>query len=159
MDQTDLYCQVTREKFLSQESLHREFGAKASNMLGFGTALIGVGAIILNLSGTEFNLGDRSLLTFFALIFTFLLTAIFSLIVLLGRTWGNGPTVESLASALNCDQDRDYAKLVGDGYKKSVNDNWRVLDSKACALKCGVVSLVLESIAVAVLGFLHMWSL
>ena len=123
MDQTDLYCQVTREKFSSQESLNREFGTKASSMLAFGAALLGAGAITLNFSDSKLTLSDPPVQAFIALIGTFLWTAASSLFVLLTWRWGNGPTVSSLAKALNHHQDREYAKLVGDEYMKSVNAN------------------------------------
>ena len=44
MNKYDLYYQVTLEKLQNQETLHTEFGTKASNILTFGAALIGVGA-------------------------------------------------------------------------------------------------------------------
>ena len=151
MDKVDLYCQVTREKLLTQDSQNREFGAKASSMLGFGAAMIGFGAIILNLSGDD-GAGGWILLIFIMLILAFLVTACCGLFVLWTRDWGNGPTVKSLAKTLDSDADSEYARAVGDAYGKSVDDNWCVLDRKATALRWGVAALALESLMVAILG-------
>ena len=158
MDQIDLYCEVTREKFLNQETLNREFGTKASTMLGFGAALVGVGGIILNPSGTKLGLGVPAFWAFGALIVFFLLTATFSLKILWPRSWGRGPTVADLASRIDAYEDCKFTKLMGDAYNKSVTDNWPVLDRKAFFLQCGVASLAVEAFAVAAVGMLRFWS-
>ena len=158
MDQIDLYCEVTREKFLSQESLNREFGAKAGTILGFGAAVIGAGVITLNLSGINLGPGVPAFWAFIALIVAFLSTATFSLLILWPRSWVHGPTVSSLAKALGHYEDRHLTKLVGDQYKQSVDNNWCLLDSKARFLVCGVASLAIETCAVAVVGILQFWS-
>ena len=80
MDQIDLYCEVTREKFLNQESTNREFGARASTLLGFGAAMIGAGVITLNLSGIKLGPGVPAFWVFIGLIVAFLSTATFSLL-------------------------------------------------------------------------------
>ena len=158
MDQIDLYCEVTREKFLSQESLNREFGAKAGTILGFGAAVIGAGVITLNLSGIKLGPGVPAFWAFIALILAFLSTAIFSLLILRPRSWEHGPTVSSLAKALGYYEDRDLTKMVGDQYKQSVDNNWCLLDRKAIFLEYGVASLAIETLAVAVVGILQFWS-
>ena len=158
MDQIDLYCEVTREKFLNQESTNREFGARAGTMLGFGAAMIAAGVITLNLSGIKLGPGVPAFWAFIALIVAFLSTATFSLLVLWPRSWGHGPTVSSLAKALGYYEDRDFTKLVGDAYKQSVDNNWCLLDRKAIFLGYGVASLAIEAGAVAAVGILRFWS-
>ena len=45
--QVDLYCQIGRERLLSQEWQYREFATKAINYLTFGSGMIGIGAAVL----------------------------------------------------------------------------------------------------------------
>ena len=158
MDRIDLYYEVTRVKLLSQESLNKEFGAKAGTILGFGAAMIAAGVITLNLSGIKLGPGVPAFWAYIALIVAFLSTATFSLLILWPRSWEHGPTVSSLAKALGYYEDRDLTKLVGDEYKQSVDSNWCLLDSKARFLVCGVASLAIESCMVAAVGILQFWS-
>ena len=128
MDQIDLYYEVTREKLLNQESLNKEFGTKASSILGLGAALIGAATIILNLSDIKLGLGILAFGVFgvfILLVVAFVCTAVLSFLVLWPRSWGHGPTVSSLAKDLGYYEDRVLTKLVGDGYKQAVDSNWR----------------------------------
>ena len=50
VSQVDLYCQIGRERLLSQKRQNSEFATKAINYLAFGSGMISVGAIVLRLS-------------------------------------------------------------------------------------------------------------
>ena len=158
MDRIDLYYEVTREKLLNQESLNKEFGTKASSILGLGAALIGAAGIILNLSDTALGPSMPAVSFSIVLVVAFVCTAVLSFLVLFPRDWGHGPTVSSLADALGNYGDCDLTKLVGDEYKQAVDSNWRILDQKACFLTCGVVAIAIETGALAALGILRAWS-
>ena len=51
MDKAAVYYQATLERLQSQETLHAEFGSKAVHLLTVGGAFIGIGTLVLSLSG------------------------------------------------------------------------------------------------------------
>ena len=157
MDRIDLYYEVTRDKLLSQESLNKEFGAKASNLLGFGAAMIGAGVIILNLSGAKLGPDVPAFWVSIVLVLAFVSTALFGLNVLWNRPWEHSPTASGFAKHLHGYQSNTLTEWVGDEYARSVDHNKGALIQKATALQWGVTSLTLEALLVAVLGILCCW--
>ena len=151
MDRVDLYCQITREKYLSQEWLNREFGTKAGAILSIGAAVVGAGTVIFTLSEAT---QEAPFWVFLGLICTFLVVATLSVYILSPRQWYNGPNVTDLASRLDSPEEHDLTKLVGDVYADSVKRNKSVLDAKGVALQWGAISLAVESTLLASLGAL-----
>ena len=152
MDRVELYYQITREKYLSQEWLNRELGTKAGAILSIGAAVVGVGTVIFTLSEAT---QEAPFWVFLGLIFTFLVVAILSGYILWPRTWHNGPNVTDLASRLDSPEEHDLTKLVGDVYASSVEHNKSVLNAKETALQWGAISLAVESTLLATLGVAH----
>ena len=157
MNKYDLYYQVTLEKLQNQEALHTEFGTKASNMLAFGAALIGVGAVALNISESDSTPSAALLVVFFLLLLSFLSTAFWSLYTLWPRPWEHSPEASKFAEHLDSYDDSVLTEWVGDEYRRSVTSNLSVLDKKAKALRWGMVSLAGEALMVAVLGLFCCW--
>ena len=124
MNRVDLYCQITREKYLSQEWLNRELGTKAGAMLSIGAAVVGAGTVIFTLSKATY---EAPFWVFLGLIFAFIVVAALSIFILSPRSWRNGPQVSDLASRLDSPEEHDLTKLVGDVYADSVDHNKNVL--------------------------------
>ena len=154
MNKYDLYYQVTLEKLHNQEALHTEFGTKASNMLTFGAALIGVGAVVLRFSESDPTPSATLSSAFVLLMLAFLSTAGWSLYSLWPRNWEHSPKAGRFAEHLASYDDNVLTEWVGDEYGRSVESNRSVLEKKANALRWGMVSLAGEALMVAVLGFL-----
>ena len=151
MNQTDLYCDVLRGRYHSQESLNRDVGAKAAGVLSVGIALVGAGAIILKIS----NADDLApLMAFLVLLGTFALTALSSLLTLYPRDWRYGPKTADLVDMLGAYQDHEITRVTGDIYGKAIAYNQKVLASKAIALQAGTISLALTVGALAALAIL-----
>ena len=159
MDRIDLYYEVTREKLLNQESLNKEFGTKASSILGLGAALIGAATIILNLSDIKLGLGIPAFWVFIVLVVAFVFTAIFCISVLRLRDWQHSPTASGITKRLNGYKDETLTEWVGDEYGRSVEYNRGALRDKATALQRGATCLTLEAFMVALLGILCCWPL
>ena len=111
MDRIDLYYEVTREKLLNQESLNKEFGTKASSILGLGAALIGAATIILNLSDIKLGLGIPAFWVFIVLVVAFVFTAIFCISVLRLRDWQHSPTASGITKRLNGYKDENAHRV------------------------------------------------
>ena len=157
MNKYDLYYQVTLEKLQNQEALHTEFGTKASNILTFGAALIGVGAVVLNFSDSDSTPGATLFSAFILLMLAFLSTASWSLYSLWPRSWEHSPEAGKFAGHLGSYDDNVLTEWVGDEYRRSVESNLSVLGKKSNALKWGMVSLAGEAVMVAVLGLFCCW--
>ena len=151
MDRIDLYCQIAREKYLSQEWLNRELGTKAGAILSIGVAVLGAGTVIFTLSEAPH---EALFWVFLGLICIFLVVAALSVYILSPRNWYNGPNVTDLASRLDSPEEHDLTKLVGDVYADSVKHNKTVLDAKGTVLQWGAISLAAESTLLAILGAL-----
>ena len=157
MNKYDLYYQVTLEKLQNQEALHTEFGSKASSMLTFGAALIGVGAVVLNFSEANPTPGTALFWVFIVLISAFLSTAGWSLYALWPRNWEHSPKASEFANHLVSYGDNVLTEWVGDEYRRSEERNRSVLDKKVSALKWGMMSLAVEAFMVAALGLFCCW--
>ena len=157
MNKYDLYYQVTLEKLQNQEALHTEFGTKASNILTFGAALIGVGAVVLRFSESDPTPSATLFSAFILLMLAFLSTAFWSLYSLWPRYWEHSPEAGKFAGHLGSYDDNVLTEWVGDEYRRSVESNLSVLGKKANALKWGMVSLAGEAVMVAFLGLFCCW--
>ena len=154
MNKTDLYCDVLRGRHLSQEWLNREFGARVGSMLGFGVALVGAGAIVLNTSQVS---GIAPVVIFAVLFGGFALTAVSSVPILGPRDWRYGPKTSDLTDLLGEYEDHEVTRVTGDIYGRAVEQNQKVLRHKAKALWTGIAGLMVETIALAVLAGLAYW--
>ena len=167
MNQDDLYCEVLRGRHLSQETLNTEFGTKASSMLSFGAALVGAGAIILNISkrneaASLWAFNETALLfwAFIALLVTFALVVISSLLTLYLRDWSYGPKTCDLTNMLDSSEnheDHKIARVTGDIFGKAIEYNQKVLQRKGSALRFATACLALESGTLAALAILSYW--
>ena len=155
MDRVDLYYQITREKYLSQEWLNRELGTKAGAILSIGAAVMGAGTVIFTLSEAPH---EALFWVFLGLICTFLVVATLSIYILSPQKWYNGPNVTDLVSRLDSPEEYDLTKLVGDVYADSVEHNKCVLNAKGTVLQWGAISLAVESTLLATLGALSYFS-
>ena len=147
MDKSDIFYQVARENYLSQEWLNREFGTKGGTMVGFGGGLLAAGAVILSFSG-----GLLAFAAFLVLVLTFVSAVVCSLNVIWLSDWRPGPKVTGANELLDAWDDQAFTREVGTEYSKSVEFNRPVLSRKAEYLNAGAVSLGLEAGALAVLG-------
>ena len=147
MDKYDLFYQVARDNYASQEWLNREFGTKGGTMVGFGGALVAAGAIILSFSGTLL-----SFMVFLALVVAFLAAVIFSLNVIWLHDWRPGPKVTNAVPILGDFEHDAFTIEVGTEYSKSVDYNRSVLERKAEYLNLGALSLGVEAVGLALLG-------
>ena len=159
MDKSDLYYRVTLEKLQGQEALHREFGTKASNLLALGAAMIGVGAVVLNLTGAGPKPSAPLIWVFGPFLGAFVFTGFFSLKVLWLRPWEHSPDASAFAGHLDDYEADALTEWVGDEYARSIGLNQRVLDTKENALKWGMISLAAEAVMLATLGFFCCWQL
>ena len=143
MDPIDLYCAIGRERLLNQEWLHREYGTKASVLVGFGGILVGAGVAIVTIPATDhswFSFG-----VFMLVAVAFLWSSLWSSTIFWTKDWNNGPCLLSLPAP---------PEIVGNSYRDAVTDNWRVLDKLSNRLRLGVTGLMAEAIALATLGII-----
>ena len=147
MDKYDLFYQVARDNYASQEWLNRELGTKGGTMVAFGGAIVAAGAVILSFSGTIL-----SFITFLVLVIAFVFAVIFSLNVIWLNDWRPGPKVTNAVPILANFEHQDFTIEVATEYSISVEFNREVLGRKAEYLNLGALSLAVESIALAFLG-------
>ena len=150
--QVDLYCQIGRERLLSQEWQNREFATKAINYLAFGSGMIGIGAVVLRLSQPESAM--LALWAFIVLAVLFAPAAAAGIYTLIPSEWRYGPDLGSMSQDL--DNER-FTEGVADAYAKAIKENWRILDLKARMLALGAISLLLEAVALTFLVVLCHW--
>ena len=147
MTKSDLFYQVARENYASQEWLNREFGTKGGTMIGFAGAILAAGAIILNFSATL-----PSFIVFLLLAIAFVVAIASSLQVIWLSDWRPGPKVKDAVAIFDNFTDHEFTIEVGTEYSKSVEFNREVLNRKAKYLNRGAVSLGVEAVALAILG-------
>ncbi len=157
MDKYALFYQVALEKLQGQEELHREFGTKASNMLALGAAMIGVGAVVLSLSGENPTLGAAQTWVFVPFLLAFIFAGLFSISVLWPRNWQHSPEITALAAHFDDYADNALLEWVGHEYARSVGLNQRVLDAKAKLIRWSMTGLAVEAVMLAILGFVCCW--
>ena len=150
--QVDLYCQIGRERLMSQEWQNREFTTKALNYLAFGSGMIGIGAVVLRLSQPEAAM--QALWAFIALAVLFAPAAVAGIYTLIPFEWRHGPDLGSMSQ--NLDNER-FTEGVADAYAEAIEENWHILDPKARMLTLGAISLLLEAATLASLVVLCHW--
>ena len=150
--QVDLYCEIGRERLLSQEWQNREFATKAINYLAFGSGMIGIGAVVLRLSQPESAM--LALWVFIALAVLFVPAAAALIYTLIPFKWRHGPDLGSMSQDL--DNER-FTEKVADAYAKAIKENWHILDPKALMLTLGAIFLLLEVAALTFLVVLCHW--
>ena len=149
----DLYCQIGRERLMSQDWQNREFATKAINYLAFGSGMIGIGAIVLRLSQPESAM--LALWAFIALTVLFAPVAVAGIYTLIPFKWRHGPDLGSMSKALDNEQ---FTEGVADAYAEAIEANWHILDPKALMLTLGAISLLLEVAALTSLVVLCHWA-
>ena len=149
MNDSDLYLDVARSRLISQESLNRELNTTSGILLGIGTTILGLSAVILTFSTT----GIVPIMLFSStLLVSFVVNVISSSYLLLGRKWSYGPKVGEVADRVDAYDEGQLLKQVADMYAISTDKNGKILDRKAKYLKIGVFSLVAEGLSLAFLG-------
>ena len=156
MRQTDVYYQVALEKYQSQEWLNREFATKVGTMIGFGGAMVGAGAVILNIPSTT---GYPPVGIFATIVVVFVLMVAASVPILRPRDdWNHGPKTQQLADALDGDyEDEAITRSVGDVYSQSVEHNRRILDCKGKCLQWVTSLLAIEAVILGALALVSYW--
>lgn len=156
MDKYELYNQVARDTFQYQDSLHKDFGSKAINLVGFSGALIAAGALMLRLSGSSISPAAPAFWTFVLLGIFFLLTALFGMLTIWPRSWRNNPTLSELAAYLPKYPDQGLIDWVGDEYSRSVEDNRCRLNQMARTLQVTMLFLTLQVCTLAAFAYLSL---
>ena len=125
MDQSELYYQIARAKYQSQEGLNREFLTRASAIMTFGGALVAAAALVLNLGGL--SQGNTVLGIFAALLACFVGVASCCVCILKPWWWSYGPQLPELQGHVLSTQfsDEQMAEWAGDVFQQSVEDNTR----------------------------------
>ena len=144
VNQTEIYYTVLRDRLLSQEWLNRELGTKAAAMMAFGGAIVGVGAVTLNVDDIP------QLVVFGVLIGSFVAAAMFGLLIIIPKQWSAGPNPDDLTTMLGYDE-AEFKEWVGEVLKNSVEDNKDILGKRAAFLKLGVISLFIQVLSLALL--------
>ena len=150
--QVDLYCEIGRERLLSQEWQNREFATKAINYLAFGSGMVGIGAVVLRLSQPES--ATLALWAFVALAVLFAPAVMAGIYTLIPSKWRYGPDLRYMPQVL--DNER-FTEEVADAYAEAIEKNWHVLDPKALMLTLGAIFLLLEAAALTSLVILCHW--
>lgn len=145
MDQSELYYQIARAKYQSQEGLNREFLTRASAIMTFGGALVAAAALVLNLGGL--SQGNTVLGIFAALLACFVGVASCCVCILKPWWWSYGPQLPELQGHVLSTQfsDEQMAEWAGDVFQQSVEDNTRSLKWKAYGLIAAIVCLLAEA--------------
>ena len=156
MEKSDLYYNVARDRFQYQDSLHKDFGTKAINLVGFGGALVAAGGLIMRLSGQGMNTGpsDSALSSFIALGVFFSLAAGFGIWTIWPRDWRHNPAVNVLKEHLSHYGDQALVEWTGDEYAQSIEHNQPRLDQMARLLRLTMFFVALEVLALAALTYL-----
>ena len=150
--QVDLYCQIGRERLLSQDSQNREFATKAINYLAFGSGMIGIGAVVLRLSQPESAM--LALQAFIVLAVLFALVAVAGIYTLIPFKWRYGPDLGYMSQVLGNER---FTEGVADAYSEAIEKNWNILDTKALMLTLGAIFLLLEVTALTSLVVICHW--
>ena len=154
MNQSELYCQIARARYQSQEGLNREFLTRASAIMTFGGALVGVAALVLNLG--EATHGTTVIGMFAALLACFGGVALLCIWILKRWDWLNGPNLPALQGLVQGRQhtDEQMSEWVADVFEKAVKDNCLGLDCKARILMGAIVCLLAEAALLAGLALI-----
>ena len=113
--QVDLYCQIGRERLLSQDSQNREFATKAINYLAFGSGMIGIGAVVLRLSQPESAM--LALQAFIVLAVLFAPVAVAGIYTLIPFKWRYGPALGYMSQVLGNER---FTEGVADAYAEAI---------------------------------------
>ena len=149
MSQADLYCQVVRERYHSQEALNGGLHTRSAIILSFSGVLVGSAGIILRLSQPHqwVEVG-----VFAGLGMAFIVTVISCLLVLRTRNWHPGPKPADVADRLSDHSESDLAKVIGDVYGDCVEQNRTVLGGQAAWLQTGALFLGVQALLLVLLG-------
>ena len=153
MDKYDLYNQIARDWFQYQDSLHKDFGAKAINLIAFSGALLAAGAVMLRFSGESINPSTQAFWPFVSLGILFLLTTAGGTSMVWPCGWRHNPTLSDLAGHLHNYQDQNLIEWVGDEYNRSVTKNQSRLKLMAITLRLTLGFLTLQACALAALAY------
>ena len=98
MDQRELYYQVAKDSHLSQEGLNRDYYIRAGTVLTFGGALVGAGALVLNLGAASECYWDIAAFGLLLVMFTGVVVA--ACRILIPYDWLAGPELSDIQEFL-----------------------------------------------------------
>ena len=159
LDKVDLYFQVARDRYQSQEASLQQFDLKATATMSVGGVLLGAGVVYV-----RFLVGDNPdtfPIAAVALLFTVVTCFVMlSALCILGtwlRAWRHNPTPSHMATILDQHTDDQMIRWVGDEYSSSVESNRVRLQSTANYLRLAMAFLIVEALALTAMIFVSLF--
>ena len=156
MSKNEIYYQASRDTIQYQDEVHQDFSSRATNLIGYGVAMLAATAIALNLPEEEISWNWEMYVSLGGLAGGFGLLILCCGFVLWPGRWERGPRVDSLGNLVG-DTNYDVDKVlwfIADSFRKSFVHNEKVLKRKARAIGLAVMALALESMGVIAVGVL-----
>ena len=155
MQKEELYCQVARERLLSQDAQNSEFSSKAGTQVAFSSGLIGLAALTLVVPHQA--MPASAMAASVAMIVFFVSTVLTSLYVIWPRKWMPGPKFARLLEHLEEQPDREFERWTGEAYALAVDRNSAILMQKAWALTASTACLGVQACALVALILSRIW--
>ncbi len=158
MDNATLYYEFARERLRSQESLNAEYDTKLNRALTLSVALVSIGALIVNLSGSSVTQNLWMLVSTGVLLLAFAVIAGCSVMGRRLSNWHRGPSEELFAQYVHLLDAEILQQWVNGSYSKALRCNDATLSSKAKWVEYAQYILFVEVLALIVLGATCCWA-
>ncbi len=158
MNNAKLYHQFARERLRSQETLNSEYDTKTNRTLTLAVALVSIGVLVINLSGSSVTQNLWMLVSSAVLLVAFAAIAWCSVMGRRLSNWHRGPSERSFAGYVNQLNERILQQWVNDSYSSALRFNDATLSRKAKWVEYAQYLLFVEVLALIVLSATCCWS-
>ena len=158
VNNTALYNEFARERLRSHESLNAEYDTKVNRTLTLSVALVSIGVLIINLSGSAVTQNLWMLASSAALLLALAAIAWCSVMGRRLSNWHRGPSERSYAEYIDQLDERTLQQWVNDSYSTALRFNDDTLSAKAKWVEYAQYILFVEVIFLIVLGATCCWS-
>ena len=135
MDKEDLYYQIARDRYMSQETQLHEFQRRAIQVISFGGLLLGLGMVYLRVEvangEVSLSIVEPVVIVFLVMVAPFAYAAFGCMGLVRPKCWRHNPRPKRLGEILEDENSKDLTRWAGDEYTRSVNENQDYLDSAA----------------------------
>lgn len=158
MENARLYHEFARERLRSQETLNTEYDTKLNRTLTLAVALVSIGILIINLSGSSVTQNLWMSVSIGILLLTFATIAWCSVMGRRLSNWHYGPSEPAFAEYIHLLDADALLQWVNDSYSQALSSNDTTLTRKAKWVQSSQYILFVEVVALIVLGATCCWS-
>lgn len=153
-----LYHEFARERLRSQESLNAEYDTKVNRTLTLAVALVSIGVLVINLSGSSVTQNLWMLVSSAVLLVAFAAIAWCSVMGRRLSNWHYGPWEPEFAKYVHQLEPNTLQLWVNDSYSKSLSSNDAILSRKVRWVEYAQYVLFVEVLALIALSATCCWN-